>query len=110
MNTYSCWGAQIPLKGRLVSSFEEVRTAPIDFDGFPNIFPDYSNKCIYTKQVNLDGTISIQRYDLHTPPPAAETPTFITKEEFDKAIAELRQSLIPPPASATKKDETVKMF
>jgi hypothetical protein len=43
--------ASIPmlLKGRPVSSLEEVRALSIDFDGSIFYFPDVANKCIYTK-------------------------------------------------------------
>ena len=43
---------QVPqgLKGRPVSSIEEVRAAQIDFDGSLFVFPDIANKKIYTNQ------------------------------------------------------------
>lgn len=52
------------LKGRVVTSFEEARAAMIDFDGSVFFFPDISNKKIYTKQINLDGTATLQTYIL----------------------------------------------
>ena len=47
---------QIGIKGRPVSSIEEVKATSIDFDGSVFFFPDLANKKIYTKQINLDGT------------------------------------------------------
>ena len=47
---------QMMLKGRPVSSVEEVKATPIDFDGSIFIFPDIANKRIYTKQVGMDGS------------------------------------------------------
>lgn len=47
------------LKGRPVSSLEEVRATGIDFDGSVFYFPDLANRRIYTKQINLDGTASL---------------------------------------------------
>jgi hypothetical protein len=47
-----------------VSSIEEVRASPIDFDGSIFYFPDVANKKIYTKRVNMDGTVSINLYEL----------------------------------------------
>ena len=53
---------QIPaLKGRPVSSIDEARATSIDFDGSVFYFPDLANKCIYTKQINLDGKFYIQK-------------------------------------------------
>ena len=49
---------------RPVSSIEEVRASPIDFDGSVFYFPDVANRKIYTKRVNMDGTVSINLYEL----------------------------------------------
>jgi hypothetical protein len=51
---------------RPVSSIEEVRACPIDFDGSVFYFTDVANKRIYTKQINLDGTVAINLYELKT--------------------------------------------
>ena len=50
---------QAGLKGRPVSSIEEVKAAQIDFDGSLFIFPDIANKKIYTKQINLNGVAEL---------------------------------------------------
>lgn len=55
---------QVSLKGRPVSSFEEARAAQIDFDGSMFVFPDMAHQKIYTKQINLDGTASLNTYSL----------------------------------------------
>ena len=55
--------AFVGLKGRPVSSLEEARAAAIDFDGSVFFFPDLANKRIYTKQINLDGTASMNMYE-----------------------------------------------
>ena len=36
----------------------------IDFDGSTFFFPDLANKRIYTKQINIDGTASLNMYEL----------------------------------------------
>ena len=65
MNQYRpyMWGTATP-QVRPVSSLEEVRASPIDFDGSIFYFPDVANKKIYTKRVNMDGTVSINLYEL----------------------------------------------
>lgn len=87
--------SQLMLKGRPVSSLEEARATSIDFDGSVFFFPDLANKKIYTKQINMDGTATLNMYELQSPPPA---PTgeinFVTREEFEKVIAEMRQSIV----------------
>ena len=93
------------LRGRPVSSFEEARAMTIDFDGSTFFFPDLANKRIYTKQINLDGTASLNMYELKELP--KEDPFvakgYITREEFDAVIAELKNSL----AAAAPKSQTL---
>ena len=84
------------LKGRFVSSVDEVRAAQVDFDGSIFIFPDLANNKIYTKQINMDGTASLKVYDqIETVPEEKETPTYVTQEEFSelkKRIDELAEA------------------
>ena len=92
---------QIGLKGRPVSSIEEVRASGIDFDGSIFYFPDVANKRIYTKQINLDGTATLNMYELkELPPMAVEGNNFITREEFNAAIENLRNQLVAPQVPA----------
>lgn len=81
------------LKGRLVSSIEEARAQTIDFDGSVFYFPDLANKKIYTKQINLDGTSTLNMYELkEIPQPVMVTSgqEFVTREEFEAAIEGLK--------------------
>lgn len=86
------------LKGRPVSSIEEVRATPVDFDGSVFFFPDLANKCIYTKQIGMDGTAVLNMYELKEIPIAQQFPTgdFITRKEFEEALLNLKQSLQAP--------------
>ena len=89
------------LKGRPVASVEEARAASIDFDGSIFYFPDVANNCIYTKQINIDGSASINVYELikiplqSSAPVNIDTTSFITRDEFEQAIARLRSDLFP---------------
>ena len=84
---------------RPVSSIEEVKACPIDFDGSIFYFTDVANKRIYTKQINLDGTVSIFLYeqkDLSAPeqqqPMGIIDPQlYVTKQEFETSIKQLRE-------------------
>lgn len=102
--TYQSTPAPMPiqpgLKGRPVSSVEEARAASIDFDGSIFYFPDMANNCIYTKQINMDGSASINAYDLRKVPlqtntPNIDTAAFVTREEFEQVLNQLRLDLIP---------------
>ena len=75
----------IGLKGRPVSSIDEARATSIDFDGSVFYFPDLANRCIYTKQINLDGTATLLMYELKEIP-VTEQPNFVTREEFENTI------------------------
>lgn len=79
---------------RPVSSIDEVKAFPIDFDGSISYFTDVANKKIYTKQINMDGTPNINVYELKEPiTMMTDQPTasFVTKQEFEAAILELKQ-------------------
>lgn len=80
------------LKGRPVSSIDEVRAASIDFDGSVSFFPDLGNGKIYTKQIGLDGTAVLNMYELAKipmSPPTLDSQNYVTREEFEKVIAKL---------------------
>ena len=96
---------------RPVSSIEEVRAYPIDFDGSVFYFHDSANRKIYTKQINLDGTASINMYELKEMPMQKEivqldTSIYITREEFDQAMIQLRKSI--ESSVASQKEEVHK--
>jgi hypothetical protein len=91
---------------------EEARATSIDFDGSVFYFPDLANKRIYTKQINMDGTASLYVYELRETPieneasgfvPSVEK--FVTREEFERVLAELRQKPTEPAVSAKPKEK-----
>lgn len=77
------------LKGRPVASFDEAKASMIDFDGSVFYFPDAANKKIYTKQINLDGTSTINVYTM-IEAPAAEN---VSRQEFNDTITALVQEI-----------------
>lgn len=87
------WPSQPIPQVRPVSSIEEVRAYPIDFDGSIFYFPDIANKKIYTKSMNLDGTVTINLYELKnlpTPTDHFEDASYITREEFETTITQIK--------------------
>lgn len=112
---------QLPtgLKGRLVSSLEEARATSIDFDGSVFYFPDLANKRIYTKQINIDGTASLYVYELREMPVQKEdsgfvpsVEKFVTREEFERVLAQFQQLLQKPtePAASALTKEKVELL
>lgn len=87
------WNTAPTPQVRPVSSIEEVRASPIDFDGSVFYFPDIANRKIYTKSVNMDGTVAINLYELKeitSPTDQSMNSSYITREEFDNTINQLR--------------------
>ena len=80
------------IKCRPVASIDEARASQVDLDGSLNVFTDIGNKKIYTKQINLDGTASLNTYCLvdEIEPPVIE---YVTKQEFDAVVKELQTLL-----------------
>ena len=104
----------IGLKGRPVSSLEEVRATSIDFDGSVFYFPDLANKRIYTKQINMDGTATLYMYELRDLPTERENggfvpsvEKFVTREEFEQVLEKLAllQKPTEPAAPAPTKQK-----
>lgn len=83
------------LKGRPVSGLEEVKAAAVDFDGTVSFFPDLANGKIYTKQCNVDGTASLNMYELKEIPvaPTINSTNYITRDEFNQTMSALKQIL-----------------
>lgn len=81
------------LKGRPVTSIEEAKASPIDFDGSIFYFPDIANGKIYTKQIGADGTAVITMYEQKELP--AETPIstveFVTRDELQESLEEVKK-------------------
>lgn len=89
------------IKGRPVASIEEARASIIDFDGSIFYFPDLANKRIYTKQINIDGTAILNMYELKEIPVEPENISneYITREEFEAVISQLRAAQPQPKAA-----------
>ena len=65
----------------------------MDLDGSLNVFTDIGNKKIYTKQINVDGTASLNTYCL-TQDKEEPKVEFITRQEFDAVIKEFQNLIL----------------
>lgn len=93
---YPNWSGAQPVAAPLpvirpVTSLEEVRASPIDFDGSIFYFTDMANKRIYTKQIGMDGSAIINLYELSSVPSLGTT--YVTKEEFETTIQQIVEKL-----------------
>lgn len=90
--TTPTWNAGVATpQVRPVASIEEVRASPIDFDGSVFYFPDIANKRIYTKFINMDGTVAINLYELKEMPTGQPVDSsYITRAEFESVITQLK--------------------
>lgn len=79
------------LRSRPVANFEEVNAAMIDLDGSVFVFPCDAQRCIYTKQIGLDGNPIIRTYVLEEQRQEAietkqEEKLYVLKSDYEKAI------------------------
>lgn len=94
------------IKGRPVVSIEEARAAQIDLDGSLFVFTDIGNKKIYTKQINLDGTATLNTYSLVDN--VAPTESYVTKTEFENALALIREEMVKEKERKNETNDSIK--
>ncbi len=80
------------LKCYPVTSYDEVKSAMVDFDGSVTVYPDLVHGRIYTKGANNDGTAFINVYTLAQTPVEVD-PIEARIQELERAIEELRGGL-----------------
>lgn len=67
-------------------------------------FPDLANSKIYTKQINPDGTSTLNMYELkEMPKPIAASTEYVTRQEFNAAIDKLIKGFDEKNAKVIKK-------
>lgn len=82
------------IKGRPVTSEEEARGVPVDFDGSVMVFPDASHGMIYTKQLNMQDGSAIFRTYRQIDSPAQGAQPEPAKEYAEKdEVDQLRQQV-----------------
>ena len=80
------------IKGRAVTSIDEVKGSMIDLDGSLFVFPDIGNNKIHTKQINLDGTATIRTYVLEIENKKEEK-QYIEKGEFENIVNKMNEKI-----------------
>lgn len=102
------------LKGYPVSSIDEARAANIDFDGSITFFPDLNNKKIYTKQIQMDGSLAFNVYELKdiVIPPKEEIKQkeYVTRDEFNELLILLKENINKESLSKEKLEEIIQKF
>ena len=102
------------LKGYPVSSIDEARAANIDFDGSITFFPDLNNKKIYTKQIQMDGSLAFNVYELKdiVIPPKEEIKQkeYVTRDEFNGLLVLLKENINKESLSKEKLEEIIQKF
>lgn len=92
--------SQQMIKGRPVSSYDEAKASMIDLDGSLYVFTDIANKCIYTKQILLDGTSDFKTYILkeekqngYMQENKEQKEEYVLKRDFEKAMKNLNEQI-----------------
>lgn len=82
------------LKGRQVSSIDEVRAAQIDFDGLINYFPCPAQNAVYAKYIDLNtGSAVVLEYRLQPAQPAQQYADAGIVQQLAQRIERLEQQL-----------------
>lgn len=92
------------MKCRAVTSLDEAKASIIELDGSINVFTDIGNKKIYTKQINLDGTATLNTYTLQedtqpqqaqpeAPKEQPEELPYVRQEELEAVCRNFSQQL-----------------
>lgn len=90
------------MKCRAVTSIDEAKAAMIDLDGSLHVFTDIPHKRIYTKQINLDGTASLNVYNLdeapsspQSTPPVPNSPkeSLVPESMFNRVVNSLQKQI-----------------
>ena len=102
------------LKGYPVSSIDEARAANIDFDGSITFFPDLNNKKIYTKQIQMDGSLAFNVYELKDivipPKDEIKQKEYVTRDEFNELLVLLKENINKESLSKEKLEEIIQKF
>lgn len=80
--------APVYIKCRAVTSIDEAKAAMIDLDGSLHVFTDIPHRKIYTKQINLDGTASLNTYSLDELSPPTQSGATVINSPKESAVTE----------------------
>lgn len=80
--------APIYMKCRAVTSIDEAKAAMIDLDGSLHVFTDIPHRKIYTKQINLDGTASLNIYSLEETPTPVQSGATVQNSAKESSVPE----------------------
>ena len=84
---------QQSLKGRIVSSADEVKAAIVDLDGSPTFFPCPAETCIYVKSIDLNGSPVIQKFVPEQPQQQPQYAEMNIVEQLIQRVTRLEQNL-----------------
>ena len=91
MNGMQQMPMQQGIKGRPVSSLDEVKGAMIDFDGSVSFFPSIANGKIYTKQIGLDGNPVYTTYTKQNEIDITDNVINVSQNDFRTAMENINQ-------------------
>ena len=76
------------LQGKVVDSLDVVKATDIPYDGSISYFPLTDSSAIITKQLQQDGTSKVIIYKPEIGSAEANTPKYVTEEEFKEQLKE----------------------
>lgn len=81
------------LKGRFVSSLDEVKASVVDMDGSETYFPHPASNSIYTKCIDMQGNSVIKHYILDDVKDSKLDPVNEELDKLKKRVSDLEEML-----------------
>lgn len=84
----------VGLNGEIVDSIDVVKAKNVDMTGAVVYYPQSSGECIFTKQLQPDGTSRILTYRISPEIPAEPMPQSMSQDALSEMFVQLRQDLL----------------
>lgn len=86
--------SMVGLNGEIVDSIDVVKAKNVDMTGAVVYYPQSSGECIFTKQLQPDGTSRILTYRISPEIPAEPMPQSMSQDALSEMFVQLRQDLL----------------
>lgn len=84
----------VGLNGEIVDSIDVVKAKNVDMSGTVVYYPQSSGECIFTKQLQPDGTSRILTYRISSDQPTESIQQTMNQDAISEMFVQLRQDLL----------------
>lgn len=86
--------SMVGLNGEIVDSIDVVKAKNVDMSGAVVYYPQSSGECIFTKQLQPDGTSRILTYRISSDQPTESIQQTMNQDAISEMFVQLRQDLL----------------